>query len=71
MTLTGGIVGAVLTEEVTPEVLKRRELLRRLDIVGLRLGEATDTFSDALVKRGSGLSIFTKSAPRDAAAEGK
>lgn len=64
-------VAALLTEEVTPEVLKRRELLRRLDIVGLRLGEATDTFSDALVKRGSGLSIFTKSTPRDAATEGK
>ncbi len=38
--------------EVTPEVLKRRELLRRLDVVGLRLGEATDALADGAVKRG-------------------
>ncbi len=38
------------------ETLKQRELLRRLDVVGIRLGEAVDILFDALVKRGSGLS---------------
>ena len=33
------------------EVLKCRELLRRLDVVGLRLNEAADRLSDAAVKR--------------------
>jgi len=33
------------------EVLKSRELLRRLDVVGLRLNEAADVLSDAAVKR--------------------
>lgn len=33
------------------DVLKQREALRRLDVVGLRLGEAADALSDAAVKR--------------------
>lgn len=33
------------------EVLKRRELLRRLDVVGLRLGEAADALADGALKR--------------------
>jgi predicted phosphate transport protein (TIGR00153 family) len=37
--------------ELTMEVLKCRELLRRLDVVGLRLNEAADRLSDAAVKR--------------------
>ncbi len=48
-------VAALLEGEVTAEVLKHRELLRRLDVVGIRLGEAVDILFDALVKRGSGL----------------
>lgn len=40
--------------EVTMEVLKQRELLRRLDVVGLRLGEAANALSDAAVKRSEG-----------------
>jgi uncharacterized protein len=32
-------------------MLKRRELLRRLDVVGLRLGEAADALADGAVKR--------------------
>jgi uncharacterized protein Yka (UPF0111/DUF47 family) len=36
--------------ELTMEVLKCRELLRRLDVVGLRLNEAADVLSDAAVK---------------------
>ncbi len=37
--------------ELDMNVLKRRELLRRLDVVGLRLGEAADYLADASVKR--------------------
>ena len=37
--------------ELTMDVLKLRELLRRLDVVGLRLGEAANALSDAAVKR--------------------
>ena len=45
-------VAEVLDEpEVTPQMLKRRELLRRLDVVGLRLGEAADALADGAVKR--------------------
>jgi uncharacterized protein len=45
-------VAEVLDEpEVTPPMLKRRELLRRLDVVGLRLGEAADALADGAVKR--------------------
>jgi hypothetical protein len=36
---------------VDTESLKRRELLRRLDVIGLRLGEAAAVFADALLKR--------------------
>jgi hypothetical protein len=38
--------------ELRMEVLKEREALRRLDVVGLRLGEAADALSDAAMKRG-------------------
>ncbi|MGH9107470.1 MAG: DUF47 domain-containing protein [Acidimicrobiales bacterium] len=48
-------VAELFAGAVTPEVLKHRELLRRLDVVGLRLGEAVDVAFDALVKRGEGL----------------
>ena len=45
-------VADVLDEEqVTPDMLKRRELLRRLDVVGLRLNEAADALADGAVKR--------------------
>ncbi|MBX6751505.1 MAG: DUF47 family protein [Micromonosporaceae bacterium] len=42
----------LLDGEVTAEMLRGRELLRRLDVVGLRLGEAVDALADAAVKRG-------------------
>ncbi|WP_033291847.1 DUF47 domain-containing protein [Amycolatopsis jejuensis] len=45
-------VAALFSAELTHDVLKRRELLRRLDIVGLRLGECAATLSDAMQKRG-------------------
>lgn len=44
-------VSRVLEGHVDSETLKRRELLRRLDIVGLRLGEAADALADGLIKR--------------------
>jgi uncharacterized protein Yka (UPF0111/DUF47 family) len=37
--------------EATAELLKVRDLIRRLDVVGLRLGEAGDALADAAVKR--------------------
>jgi len=44
-------VAHLFSGELTMEVLKSRELLRRLDVVGLRLNEAADVLSDAAVKR--------------------
>jgi uncharacterized protein len=46
-------MAALLAEgqEVTTEVLRRRELLRRVDVTGLRLAEAADALSDGAVKR--------------------
>jgi plasmid stabilization system protein ParE len=44
-------VATLLVGEVTSGMLRERELLRRLDVVGLRLGEAVDALSDAAVKR--------------------
>jgi predicted phosphate transport protein (TIGR00153 family) len=39
-------------EEVTMRTLRQRELLRRLDIAGLRLGEAADALTSGALKRG-------------------
>lgn len=44
-------VAETLSGPVTPETLKQRELLRRLDVVGLRLGEAADALADGAMKR--------------------
>ncbi|WP_052669105.1 DUF47 domain-containing protein [Nitriliruptor alkaliphilus] len=46
-------VAALLAEdrEVTTEILRRRELLRRVDVTGLRLAEAADALADGAVKR--------------------
>ena len=45
-------VAALFDGELSGDMLKRRELLRRLDIVGLRLAECAATLSDAMQKRG-------------------
>lgn len=45
-------VAALFRAELSNDVLKRRELLRRLDVVGLRLGECAAALSDAMQKRG-------------------
>ncbi len=39
--------------EFDGHTLKRRELLRRLDVVGLRIGEAADALADGGLKRGA------------------
>lgn len=44
-------VAQTLSGEVDAASLKNRELLRRLDVVGLRLGEAADALADGAVKR--------------------
>lgn len=44
-------VATLLVGPVDVAMLKRRELLRRLDVVGLRLGEAADALADGAVKR--------------------
>ncbi|MBN2204390.1 MAG: DUF47 family protein [Thermoleophilia bacterium] len=49
--LYDGEVARLFSGELTMEVLKSRELLRRLDVVGLRLNEAADVLADAAVKR--------------------
>lgn len=41
----------VLRRPIGPDTLKQRELLRRLDVVGLRLAEASDILADAALKR--------------------
>jgi uncharacterized protein Yka (UPF0111/DUF47 family) len=44
-------LGALFEEPVDGEMLKRRELLQRLDVVGMSLGEAADALADGAVKR--------------------
>ena len=44
-------LGRLFSGKLTMEVMKSRELLRRLDVVGLRLNEAADVLADAAVKR--------------------
>lgn len=46
-----GEVALLLDGLVTAETLKKRQLLRRLDVVGLRLGEAANALADGVVKR--------------------
>lgn len=38
-------------EQLTMETLRRRELLRRVDVIGLRANEAVDAILDGIVKR--------------------
>ena len=44
-------LGRLFRGELAMEVVKSRELLRRLDVVGLRINEAADRLSDAAIKR--------------------
>ncbi len=45
-------IAQLLDAEVTSVLLRRRELLRRLDAVGISIGEATDALADGGLKRG-------------------
>jgi hypothetical protein len=45
-------VGQLFEGEIDRITLKRRELLRRLDLVGLDLGYAADALADGRLKRG-------------------
>ena len=42
----------LLTEELSMDLVRDRELLRRLDVTGLRLGEAADALASGALKRG-------------------
>lgn len=44
-------LGDLYDGELTMDTLKHRDLLRRLDVVGLRLGEAADALADGVMKR--------------------
>lgn len=44
-------LAALFARDLTMETLKQRDLLRRLDVVGLRFGEAADALADAALKR--------------------
>lgn len=44
-------LAGLFTGEVTVDMFKRRELLRRIDVVGLRMGEAADALLDGVLKR--------------------
>lgn len=44
-------LGELYTGDLTMDTLKQRDLLRRLDVVGLRLGEAADALADGVMKR--------------------
>lgn len=45
-------IAELFDDEPTGTTLKQRELLRRLDVVSLRLGEAADALADGHLKRG-------------------
>lgn len=45
-------IATLFQGELTMDVLKCRELLRRLDVVGLRFAESADALADGALKRG-------------------
>jgi hypothetical protein len=44
-------LAALYRDPLSVETLKERDLLRRLDVVGIRFGTVADTLSDAAIKR--------------------
>lgn len=44
-------IAELFVDKVTAETFKRRELVRRLDIAGMRLSEAADALADGAMKR--------------------
>jgi len=45
------VLACVFTNSADSEVLKQRELVRRLDVVGLRIAEAANALADGYIKR--------------------
>ena len=45
------VLAGVFANPADSEVLKQRELVRRLDVVGLRIAEAANTLADGYIKR--------------------
>ncbi|MFC4123203.1 DUF47 domain-containing protein [Nonomuraea zeae] len=44
-------ISRIFSGEVTPDAMKERELVRRLEIVGVAIGEAADAITDGAMKR--------------------
>ncbi len=44
-------IAELFVDEISAETFKRRELVRRLDIAGMRLSEAADALADGAMKR--------------------
>ena len=45
------VLAGLFADPTGPGVLKQRELVRRLDVVGLRVAEAADALADGYIKR--------------------
>ncbi|MFI0421658.1 DUF47 domain-containing protein [Spongiactinospora sp. 9N601] len=44
-------IARIFSEELTSEAMKERELVRRLEIVGMAIGDAADAIADGAMKR--------------------
>jgi uncharacterized protein Yka (UPF0111/DUF47 family) len=44
-------ISRIFSGELTPDAMKQRELVRRLEIVGVAIGEAADAIADGAMKR--------------------
>ncbi|NRQ35445.1 DUF47 family protein [Nonomuraea sp. NN258] len=44
-------ISRIFSGELTPDAMKERELVRRLEIVGMAIGEAADAIADGAMKR--------------------
>ncbi|MGH3328566.1 MAG: DUF47 domain-containing protein [Streptomycetales bacterium] len=44
-------IARILAGEMTAEAMKERELMRRLEVVGMQIGEAADAIADGAMKR--------------------
>jgi uncharacterized protein Yka (UPF0111/DUF47 family) len=44
-------ISRIFSEEITANAMKERELVRRLEIVGVAIGEAADAIADGAMKR--------------------
>ncbi|MGA2527901.1 MAG: DUF47 family protein [Acidimicrobiales bacterium] len=45
------VLAALFADPAGPDLLKQRELVRRLDVVGLRIAEAANALADGYIKR--------------------